>query len=268
MSIMREEYGFDFGSQAEAYAQFRPPYPPRLFEELAARGVGLTGQRILDAGSGTGLVSLELARRGCAVSALDVSAQQLAKQRELAASEGLSIETFEAGFEHSGLPAQSFDCISAATCWHYFEPAAAARETRRLLRPGGRLAVIYIVWLPVEGSLAQRTEELILKHNPAWTLAGLLGLPNRVISELTAAQLGPLDIVSFDHPVRFSPGQWIGRMQSCGGAGAGGMDSAAWAAFSRELAALLARDYPQGAEIPHRSFAAVLTLDASEPAGD
>ena len=41
-----------------------------------------------------------------------------------------------------------------------------------MLKPGGRLAVLYLNWLPYEDEIAQKTEELVLKYNPQWTGGG------------------------------------------------------------------------------------------------
>jgi SAM-dependent methyltransferase len=72
------------------YATHRPGPPPRLYDLLAALGVGGAGQRVLDLGTGTGLVARELARRGAVVSGIDVAAGQIAAARASARGEGLA----------------------------------------------------------------------------------------------------------------------------------------------------------------------------------
>ena len=54
----------EFGRTARDYGRYRAGFPDLLFEELAARGVGLAGQRVLDLGTGTGSLARGFARRG------------------------------------------------------------------------------------------------------------------------------------------------------------------------------------------------------------
>ncbi|MCI0583479.1 MAG: class I SAM-dependent methyltransferase, partial [Chloroflexi bacterium] len=58
----------DWGKTAADYAAHRPGPPETFYEKLAALGVGLKGQRILDLGTGTGVLARSFARRGSVVS--------------------------------------------------------------------------------------------------------------------------------------------------------------------------------------------------------
>jgi len=71
----------DWSRTSADYATHRPGPPPRLFEVLAALGIGVPGQRLLDLGTGTGLVAREFARRGAIVSGIDVAPGQASAQR-------------------------------------------------------------------------------------------------------------------------------------------------------------------------------------------
>ena len=162
----------DFGRTATDYARHRAGFPEELFERLAAQGIGRAGQRVLDLGSGTGSLARGFAQAGARVMALDISEDLLAQARALAAEEGVAIETLCAPAEDSGLAAARFDVVSAGQCWHWFERPRAAAEARRLLAPGGRLAICHFDWLPLPGNVVAATEALIEAHNPAWTLGG------------------------------------------------------------------------------------------------
>src|SRR6266511_4164101 len=65
--------------------------------------------RVLDAGAGTGFLSLGAARLGYQVTAVDLSPGMLARLRESAEREGLSIEAVEGGAEHP--PPGQFDAV-------------------------------------------------------------------------------------------------------------------------------------------------------------
>ena len=98
---------------------------------------------VLDVGCGTGFLSLELAGRGHRVTGIDFAPQMLAEARRKAAAQGLAVR-FEAGdAEQLGFAEASFDfVITRHVLWTLPHPEAAIDEWIRVLRPGGRLAVI------------------------------------------------------------------------------------------------------------------------------
>jgi SAM-dependent methyltransferase len=100
---------------------------------------GLRGARVLDAGCGTGRLAAALADSGLArVWGVDASPEMLAVARA---------KTRSAGFKEGRLEALPFKdgWFDAAVAWlvvHLVERQAAFRELRRVLRAGGRLAVV------------------------------------------------------------------------------------------------------------------------------
>ena len=68
----------DYGLAAEDYGAYRQGFPNAFFHRLQGLGVGLAGQRLLDLGTGTGLLAREFARRGCLVTGAGFSARLLA----------------------------------------------------------------------------------------------------------------------------------------------------------------------------------------------
>jgi ubiquinone/menaquinone biosynthesis C-methylase UbiE len=97
----------------------------------------------LDLGCGTGFLSLELAARGHRVTGVDFAPAMIAAARDKAAARGLAIRFEEADAEALPFPAASFDLVvSRHLLWTLPHPQAAIDEWVRVLRPGGRLAVI------------------------------------------------------------------------------------------------------------------------------
>lgn len=123
-----------FSSVATHYASNRPQYPPELFEWLAF----LTSDhdRALDVGTGSGQAAVHLSRHYQEVIATDPSAAQLA-----GAIRTHRVTYEQANAENSGLPSASVDLLTAATAAHWFDHAAFHAEVRRVLKPGGVLAV-------------------------------------------------------------------------------------------------------------------------------
>src|ERR1700719_1216148 len=65
--------GVDFGTTAQDYAAHRAGFPKELFDRLATMGIGRSGQRLLDLGTGTGTLARGFARRGASVVGTDPS---------------------------------------------------------------------------------------------------------------------------------------------------------------------------------------------------
>lgn len=115
--------------------------------------------RVLDAGAGTGFLSLAAARLGHQVTAVDLSPGMLARLRSSAQREGVSIEIVEGGAERP--PPGPFDAvIERHLMWTLPDPAAALAAWRRVA-PAGRLVLFEGLWSrvdPIE-NLRQRARE-------------------------------------------------------------------------------------------------------------
>ncbi len=123
-----------FSGHASAYAAARPTYPPALFDWLAER----CAERHLawDAGCGNGQAALALASRFDHVYASDPSAEQIA-----AAPPDPRIRYAVEAAEACSLADASADLITVAQAYHWFDHARFAEQARRVLKPGGLLAV-------------------------------------------------------------------------------------------------------------------------------
>ena len=174
----------DFGRTAQDYAEHRAGFPESLFERLAARGVGVAGQRVVDLGTGTGTLARGFARRGCEVTGIDPAAEMLEQARALDERVGVRSGYRVGRAEQTGLDARCADVVTAGQCWHWFDRPAAAREVSRILRPKGFLVIAHFDWIPLPGNVVEATEALIEAHNPDWKLAGGLGVHPRWLRDL------------------------------------------------------------------------------------
>ena len=101
------------------------------------------------------------------------------------------------------------------------------------------------------------SEELIRRHNPAWDLHGGTGLYPAWLADAALAGFGEIETFSFDVAVPYSHEAWRGRIRASAGVG-GSLAAEAVARFDRELAALLARAFPEDPlSVPHRAFALI-----------
>ena len=247
--------GVDFGLTALDYARYRAGFPNSLFERLAAHGIGLPGQAVVDLGTGTGALARSFARRGCRVIGIDPSQSMLDQARQLTGADEGHVEYRLATAENTGLPPGSADVVAAGQCWHWFDRPQTARECARILRPAGFVLVAHFDWLPLAGNLVEATEKLVLAYNPSWNMAGGSGLYPAWLRDLAEAGFRNIESFSYDVDVPYSPEAWRGRIRASAGVGAS-LPPEQVAAFDRDLAALLAANFP-GRELhtPHRVYA-------------
>jgi SAM-dependent methyltransferase len=240
----------DWGRTSSDYARYRPGPPPSFFARLAAFGVGLPGQRILDLGTGTGVLARRFAQQGAAVAGIDVSAGQIATARDLAAQQGLTIDFRIAGAEATPFADGAFDCLTANQCWLYFDKSRAIPEALRLMAPRGVLVTSHFSWLPRLDPVAKASEALILKYNPQWSAADWSGeIPSRV--EPVVPGLAQHALFWYDEAVAFTRETWRGRIRANRGIGAALSDDEV-AAFDAEHDALLRRIVADSFTIRHR----------------
>jgi SAM-dependent methyltransferase len=128
------EFKDHFSSQAGAYQQHRPDYPPALFEWLAAAAPGR--QLAVDVATGNGQAAVELAGRFVRVIATEASAAQLREARTHP-----RVEYRQEAAESISVDAGSVDLLTAAQAAHWFDWARFVAEAARVLRPGGIVAL-------------------------------------------------------------------------------------------------------------------------------
>jgi ubiquinone/menaquinone biosynthesis C-methylase UbiE len=124
----------DFSTVARYYARARPRYPGPLFSFL--RSLVEHGGLAWDCATGTGQAAVGLVEHFDRVVGTDVSAEQLRL-----ATPHPRIEYRQAPAEQSGLESSSVDLVAVAAAVHWFDLPRFLAEVRRVLRPGGALAV-------------------------------------------------------------------------------------------------------------------------------
>ncbi|MEL6618511.1 MAG: class I SAM-dependent methyltransferase [Pseudomonadota bacterium] len=123
----------------------------------------MTDMDAIELGCGTGYVSGWMVRRGARVTAIDLSAEQLATARQLAGENGADITFVEGNAERTGLPDAAFDFAVSEYGASIWCPADKwLPEAWRLLRPGGQLVFLgnhplSLICSPLDGSPADRT---------------------------------------------------------------------------------------------------------------
>jgi SAM-dependent methyltransferase len=123
-----------FSGQSQTYQKYRPNYPRELFAWFAAHTPAR--ELAVDVGTGNGQAAVGLADFFGTVIATDASAAQLAL-----AEPHPRVSYRREPAERISVPDRSADLVVAAQAAHWFGWPAFVAEVRRVLRPGGLLAI-------------------------------------------------------------------------------------------------------------------------------
>jgi SAM-dependent methyltransferase len=124
-----------FGSAAAAYERGRPSYPPEAIDWL----LPANAREVLDLGAGTGKLTTRLVERGLDVVAVDPIPEMLEVLRASLPETRALLGTAE----EIPLADNSVDAVLVAQAWHWVDPQRAIPEVARVLRPGGRLGLVW-----------------------------------------------------------------------------------------------------------------------------
>lgn len=130
-----------FGKEAITYARGRPEYPTSLLPWLRHELGLTTGKTVLDLGSGTGKFTKLLVQTGAQVLAVE----PVASMREQFAQNFPTLTQYEGTAQAIPLASASVDAVLCAQAFHWFATEAALAEIRRVLRPGGKLGLVWNV---------------------------------------------------------------------------------------------------------------------------
>jgi SAM-dependent methyltransferase len=256
-----EGHAFDWGKTSPDYAVYRPGYPASFYTVLQAMGIGTRGQDILDLGTGTGVLARAFAKQGACVIAIDIAEAQIDAARYLAAQEHLTVHFATCAAEEAEFYPRSFDIISCGQSWLYFDIQRMIPLVKTWLKPGGKLALTYLSWLPRKDPIAQASEQLILRYNPHWSDADFPG--SRTIQHAWSRQdFRLVTYHAYEEGIPFTRDSWRGRIRACRGIGASLLPEEV-ARFDQEHDALLRQIAPDTFTILHQVW-----LYAYTPLGD
>ena len=153
---------FAFTSKAEKYARYRWDYAPEAIDAIFNMA-GLSNQStVADLGAGTGRLTRHFAGRVERVAAVEPNRAMLVYAEETL--KDFSGCTFiEAPAEATGLPNAFADIVTIGQAVHWFDPEPARREIRRILKPGGWLAMVWNI--PTNAELGKALAPVLTVEN-------------------------------------------------------------------------------------------------------
>ncbi len=141
MTILHPSAEAGFSKASATYAGGRPGYPPAI-DTWLTKGLGLEpGHKVLDLGAGTGKFTAHLVEAGAAVTAVEpVAAMRETLRRALP-----TVPALDGTAAAIPLDDASVDAVVCAQSFHWFATQEALAEMARVLRPEGRLALVWNV---------------------------------------------------------------------------------------------------------------------------
>lgn len=131
-----------FTGRVRDYVRYRPGYPPEVLD-LLRRECNLTeNSEIADIGSGTGILARLFLDNGNRVVMVEPNDDMRHAGERLLSGYG-RLDSVAATAEATGLSESSVDFITVGQAFHWFDPVAAREEFTRVLRPGGRVVLVW-----------------------------------------------------------------------------------------------------------------------------
>lgn len=243
---------FDWGKTSVDYAKYRDIYPDEFYRKIIESGLCVKGQRVLDLGTGTGVLPRNMYKYGAEFVGVDISENQIAYAKKLSEENGMNIKYFISSAEELDFEDNSFDVVTAVQCFMYFDRKVVLPKIHRMLKKDGHLCILFMSYLPSESEITAESERLILKYNPDWS--GSQYKPNKNTDCITPDWCGSMFIAEnkfgYDINVRFTREGWNGRMKTCRGIGASVLSNEERAEWEREHRAYL-ETVPESFDIPH-----------------
>jgi SAM-dependent methyltransferase len=192
-----------FGAEADAYERARPSYPPDAVAWIV-EALGITpGRDVADVAAGTGKLTRLLEPTGAWIVAVEPVEGMRARLPRL--------PTTAAVAERLPFRDGSLDAITVAQAFHWFDRPVAFAEFHRVLRPGGRLALLWnardrsVPWVDAVWSIMDRVEKRApWSGNHEW----------RDPAFLDTRWFGGVHEATFHHVQRLSPADVVERVRS------------------------------------------------------
>jgi SAM-dependent methyltransferase len=195
-----------FGTEAETYERSRPSYPPDAVAWLVDALRIAPGATVLDLAAGTGKLTRLLTPTGADVIAVEpVDGMRHALRAVLP-------ETPVVGGSAEAIPIAggALDALTVAQAFHWFDADAAFAEFARVLRPGGRVGIIWnardrsVDWVDRLWSIMDRVEKRApWRDHEHWRDSALGDRPG----------FGPMHDATFRHAQTLTPDLVVDRFR-------------------------------------------------------
>lgn len=197
-----------FDGKGKIYAKYRPNYPAVLLDLLRTSLPPKDGCTLADVGSGTGILTRRLLECGYTVHAVEPNADMRGvAEAELQPFAGF--HSVNGAAEDTTLENESVHGVTAAQSFHWFDPCGFKAECRRILKPGGMVA---LVWNSRDeaSALVREIDRLNRRFCPGYTgfSGGLFSTAHEMFSAFFE---GAYETHIFQNPLYLDEAGFIGR---------------------------------------------------------
>ncbi|MBP1990284.1 class I SAM-dependent methyltransferase [Paenibacillus eucommiae] len=200
-----------FSDRVDNYVKYRPDYPKEMIDFLYEDLGFSASSTVVDMGSGTGIFSKLLLDRGSRVIAVEPNLEM--RSAAEAQLEGHNHFTSVAGTaEGAPLESQSADFVVAAQAFHWFDRGLAKLEFSRILKPYGKVVLIWNNRQADQSAFNQAYENILLKYGKDYTQVRHTNLHEDDFKEFF--QNGAYTKKTFAHQQRFDFDGLKGRLLS------------------------------------------------------
>lgn len=153
-----------FNQKASHYSKARPSYPDECVDWILDR-VGFSSNiSVADVGSGTGILTELFLKRGAFVFGVEPNSEMRAEAERSLLSEYELFRSVSGSAEETSLMDDSVQLVTVAQAYHWMDPEKTTSEFRRILQPGGLVALLWNDRQAEASEFMSGYEELLEKY--------------------------------------------------------------------------------------------------------
>jgi len=191
-----------FSNRVENYIKYRPAYPPAVLQLLKDKA-GLTRESVVaDIGAGPGISARQFLENENIVYCVEPN-DAMRQSAENILQKYPGFRSVKGDSENTTLPDASVDLVTAAQAFHWFRPEPTKREFKRIIKPGGYVALIWNIRLVDASPFLIEYEKFIMDNANDYAAVRHENITDREISDffdgkLESAEFENVQIFDFD----------------------------------------------------------------------
>jgi SAM-dependent methyltransferase len=199
-----------FSNRVDDYVKYRPTYPKTIIDFLQTDYLLTADKLVADVGAGTGISSTLFLDAEYRVIAIEPNPDMRKKSIELLGSYP-GFKALNGTAENTGLETGSIDAIIAGQAFHWFDAEETRTEFKRILQPGG---IVALIWneRKTTSAFEQEYDQLIINHGNDYVKVDHRNIDDAHMAAFFAPE--PFQLRVFDNKQVFDFDGLAGRLLS------------------------------------------------------